>query len=175
MAVNQAAVELTRDDIAAMRLADGVSFSVNKGAAYIRTSLDDKYSDESRIYTAREQRLFPEVREIIGGRERRFFCDYRVEYYGPKYAPDAPYACCAVEMFARQSGAWRTIARLARPGDRVRLDWTGGNDSDNMRDVGYHRDELRLILVGPNGRDRLAFLAAVSVGPNNTARMVRVV
>jgi hypothetical protein len=179
MTVTSAAVELTPEDVAALRMADGVSFHVHDGTAHIRASLDTnkRFSGEPRILTAREQRTFHETHEITGDRGRKIICDYRVSDHSRERPTDAVYACFHYEMFARDR-EWQTIARSMHAGDHVRLDWTAGNDSPVMNAAGYHRDELRLVLAEPQpeGKPRpkpRTFLVAVYVGPDNTARMVR--
>lgn len=171
-------VALTADDITALRAADGVSFHVNDGAAYLMAGLNERYSSEPRIYSAKEQRVFPASRDYSTERNRKVMCGlgFRVQNFHPSrplYDGTVRYACFSYEMFAQSSGEWRTIARAMRPGDQVRLDWMAGNDSPVMNDAGYHRDELRLILAGPDGKNVRTFLVDVYVGPDNTARMVR--
>ena len=167
---------LSRDDVTAFRMAQRVAFVVrDDGTAYMRASLRESWTDETRIFTVREQRLFPATHDL-GGRDRKVPCAQRVCDYHPNrplHDERARYDCFYYDQFARQNDEWLTIAGAMRPGDQIQLEWTAGNDSPVMNAVGYHRDELRLKLANADGGNIRFFLVAVQVGPDNTARMVR--
>jgi hypothetical protein len=62
---------------------------------------------------------------------------------------------------------------MMRPGDQLRVSWVAGNDSDNLRMVGYHNDELRLHLHLLRGRIRIELMLEHRTGPDNPSRMIR--
>lgn len=167
------ALTLTTDDVTALRMADGVSYHVYEGEAYLSASLDGGYSDNPRIFTAKEQKLFAaDGRGIPGQRNRKIRCEYRVTNYGSH--PDDPnYTCFHYEMFARSNPEWQTAARALRAGDALLMQWTAHNDNDNNRSIGWCTDELRLFAIGQEGRNPRAWFIDKHTGPDNTARMVR--
>lgn len=166
---------LTRDDIAALRAADDVTLHVFKGRGCVRARLRG-YSAQPRIYSAREQRLFPDVDAQLDWRTRDVVASHSVVGYSERASmewsdrSDPNYYAYASFV---DEAVWRTIAGVMRPGDSVHLSWIADNNCGNTREVGFHHDELRLLLTGPEGKNRRTFLARVEVGPDNTARMVQ--
>lgn len=83
---------------------------------------------------------------------------------------------CYSAFHSRQSAQFdptlRTLLDRIRLGDTLTLAWTRGNDSENTRSIGWHRDELRLVITSDKGK-REVYLVAVEVGPDNSARMVQ--
>lgn len=67
---------------------------------------------------------------------------------------------------------WKTIVRAIHIGDTIQLEWLRGNNSQAIEMAGCVRDELRLKIMW-DGKPRASFLVDVYVGPDNTARMVR--
>lgn len=75
-------------------------------------------------------------------------------------------------MFPQSSDEqWRAVVAMLRVGDEVSLRFVAANDSDNDRNVGWHRDECYLVVE--RGANKWSFLIGVQVGPDNTARMVQ--
>jgi hypothetical protein len=174
--------ELTGDDIAAMRAADGLSFHhLRPGdrdghhviCAYLRN-----YGDQ-RIYTAREQRLFPQPHSE-SERVRSIAVESRAAGYG--YGSDATTAWTTEYGDATDARAFasvstmratiRTMLDLLRIGDVITLQWTADNNTENIRQVGFHADYLTLSARRASGRV-LTFHVDSSTGPDNTARMIR--
>jgi hypothetical protein len=164
---------LTADDVAALRKANRVAFqTTSDGVTAIRAILDKgSYSDQVAVYTAREQRLFPETRTIGDDRERTIRCQGRCTDYGDGDRRSGEgYTAFHLDMFAHTT-EWQSIAATLRAGDTVTLHWVASNNSDVTRGAGFVRDELR-ICFGAGSRTR-TFLVDVQVGPRNSARMVK--
>jgi hypothetical protein len=169
---------LTREDIAALRAADSYSFHHHRSAddgphmmiAYL-------HSYGQRIYTAREQRLFPSPHANTD-RMRAIPVESAAQGYADGgettwfSGRDGEQTARAFATIGGHSSTMRTIMGLLRVDDRVVLQWRADNNTDNIRAVGFHADELRLNLIGPGKRD-LMFLVTTSVGPDNSARMIR--
>lgn len=85
----------------------------------------------------------------------RGYSAFHSESSGPKYNQDLA-----------------TLWSRLRPGDALSLRWVRSNDNDNNRRIGWHRDELHLVINHKSGTVE-SYLVDVSVGPDNTARMVR--
>lgn len=174
---------LSADDITALRMADSITFHYGPaGTSYvgtcIRVYLRGGHTDQPRIWTAREQRLFPEVGNIDTDRIRVIMPDRSSlsGYSGSSgmstwAGSDRPQAVAYHTMHHR-SDEWETITGLMRAGDSVRLSWLAGNNSDVLRKAGFHCDELRLSIHRGESRV-MRFLITRSVGPHNSARMIR--
>lgn len=170
---------LSADMIAAMRLADSVSLHHTPAdGGEIRLYLDR--FGESRIYTAREQRLFPQT--DIGASDRATILPVSASLsgYGESLgsggwnlesAPDA----VAFHMIssAQFQSEWRTVCALVKPLDVVGLVWTADNNTEIIRDAGLHCDEVRLTIDRGGKKRALSFLLAATTGRDNTARMIR--
>lgn len=65
----------------------------------------------------------------------------------------------------------RTVLDRITIGSELSLLWVAGNNNQNIDRVGFHKDELRLRIT--KGKRIETYLLAVSVGPDNTARMIR--
>lgn len=176
-------VTLSSDDVTALRTADSVTFHYGPASTRyvptcIRAHARGGYADQPRIWTAREQRLFPEVGNIDTDRMRIVMPDRSSMsgYFGESgmstwHGADRPQAV-AYHMMHYASDEWLTIANLMRAGDSVRLSWQADNNYDALREVGFHADELRLSVH--RGESRVMhFLITRSVGPHNSARMIR--
>lgn len=169
---------LARLDLTALRLADAVTFHHNasaEGGPRISLHLESRMSDEPRIFTATQQRVFP----TADGRGRQR--DIRLESSASGYASgglpgwsssDArPLFCFYMIHSAQFSQSWRTVARLLRVGDRLALQWVADNNTETLIDAGLHNDQLHLYVH--RAGDRLVFPIATSVCPDNSARMIR--
>lgn len=183
MSTTVAAETLTAEDIKALRLARSVSFHVftrdGERVSFIRASFERRRD----VFTAAEQRLFPGVSEYRPeerDREIPVLEDIRGYERDGSVKYDERATAFSMIHAAQFDRDWQTIVGLLRPGDELTLTFTASNNSENMRRVGYHRDELRLEvkrgrreIAGGRGQKRLSFLLDVSVGPNDSARMVR--
>lgn len=169
---------LTRDDLSALRLADAVTFHHNPiadGGPRISLHLESRMSDEPRIFTATQQRVFP----TADGRDR--IRDIRLESSASGYpsdgspgwgSADAPHLSCFYMIGSAQfNECWPTIPRVLKVGDRLALHWVADNNTGSITDAGLHNDQLRLYVHRTGGR--LVFPIAASVCPDNSARMIR--
>ncbi len=160
--------QITRDDIRAMRMADSVHFHTYQGRSWIVAELRDY--GLGRIYTATEQRLFTDTRRYAAERSRDIaVADQRLEDYSGRngeYQALASY--CPKEV-------WLTIVAALRPGDKLGFHWVASNNSESMREIDYHHDQLRLIASASDGdrRKHRHWIIADQFGPDDTARMVR--
>jgi hypothetical protein len=161
-------------DLQALRRADSVVFHLTgDGTAYIDAHLSTVTHPEPRIFTATEQRLFPD----IDGSDRRRRIPVTAGIVGfddkrrwhEQGLPDA--TASAMIHVARLDELWRSIAAFLRVGDVVSLHWWASNNNGYITQAGLHRDELRLVIR--RGRRRWAFLVKVELCPDNTARMIR--
>lgn len=164
-------LSLTSDDIAALRAAEAVQFRRDcDGESCLKPTLQGTWdADRPRIYTAREQRLFPHVSRVSGDRYRKIMVasDVRIVMGG-----DTTHAQCRHDVrSAGSNDEWRTVARLLRPGDRVELRWKAGNDYPLITDAGLHRDELRMVLH--RATNSPVFLIDAVVCADDTASMIR--
>lgn len=92
------------------------------------------------------------------------------------YGPDDPVnGWTAFHMFtsAKYDTVAQTLIRHMRTGGQFTLDWVRDNNNDILRDAGLHQDELRMRIAPPNGKNVDVFLVRVSVGRDNSARMIR--
>lgn len=162
---------LAADDIAALKAADTVTFhhgpeNTRYVATCIRAHMRGGYSDAPRIWTAREQRLFNGVPATNTGRVRTIApADSTARGYDQM-------GSAAVAFHSLYPGAaWRTVTDLLRKGDELRVEWVADNNNQNHKSVNFHCDQLFLHVI--RGDRELTFLIAESVGPHNTARMIR--
>lgn len=163
---------LTRDDLAALRAADGLSFHHlrpdDTNPSMIRAYL--RSYGQQRIYTAREQVMFPATDTF--DRSRIIAVASTVSGYDwPTGDPDWHRYARAFAMVGRNART-ETMVSLLRPGVSVALHWQADNNNENHRQVGHHADELTMHITSPAGR-HLTLLVAYQVGPDNTARMIR--
>jgi hypothetical protein len=161
---------LTAADITALRTADYVSFHQYDGIGKIVANAHGR--GEQRIYTAREQKLFPTASHL--DRSRVMVVDSAMhgytsddEYFGGRKDGRA-YASVSTPSM---SDHWQTLVSLLRAGDVLTLRWSASNNTDNHKSVGFHADELRVLVR--RGDKVLTFLVDYSVGPYNSARMIQ--
>jgi hypothetical protein len=164
---------LTRDDITAMTAADSIVFRMHHGdQPGIRAIMRGDLA-EPRIYTAREQRLFPNA----DGRDRTREIHTDGVLHG--YADNAQWRgddfSSAFEMInsSQYDHIWQTIVTCLRVGDRITLDFSGDRYTNGyVSKAGLHADALMLRVARDKGRE-LVFLVDVSVCADNSARTVR--
>jgi hypothetical protein len=172
---------LTRDDLTALKLADAVTFhhtTATLGGPMIRLYLENRMSDEPRIFTAAQQRAFPAADRSDGrGRMRDIPVESSAYGYGNdgstgwRSADTPQLACFHMIHSAQYTECWPTIPRLLKVGDRLALSWAADVNTDTVTAAGLHCDQLRLRVH--RGARPLVFPIATSVCPDNTARMIR--
>jgi hypothetical protein len=160
-------------DVQALRRADTVRVHAADGIGVIDASLTTLAGDQPRIYSATEQRLFPDP----DGQTRRRRIEVAADIAGfdttrrwhDHQLPDA--TATAVFDCVQLHEVWRSVAAFLRVGDIVRLRWHAGTgtDTDRLTAVGLHRDEL--FIEVRRGKRMWTFLLDVAVGPSNR-RMV---
>lgn len=158
-------------DIQALRMADTVSFTAADGAGLIDASITTLAGDQPRIYTGKQQRLFPDAL----GRDRRRRIGVAADIAGFDrsrrwHDHQLPGATASASIGGAQlHDVWRSVAAFLRVGDVIRLRWQADTNTDQLIANDLHRDELHIeIRRGP----RLwTFLLDVSVRPQD-ARMV---
>ena len=174
---------LTSADIAALKLADSVCFyhyPPVDGGNVIRASIREGYTEGPVIWTARQQRLYPEIERAE--RQRTVVVDSRMGGYaagdesrweGRDYPDAHGFHSITAPQLDRD---WQTICKLLRPGDRLALKWQADNNTATARDHDLHVDELRLEIVrgdDPRAEVRLSFLLEVNCRLDASARMIR--
>jgi hypothetical protein len=173
---------LTADDVASLRKADSVTFHYFRGAGVIRTHLRGGYAAPRRIFTARQQRMFPDTDSYSADRKREINVITTMHGYedggitgwrlGDDYSGDCNPSAFHMEHSGQYSPAWLTIATLIHAGDVLHLVWTADNNTGYARDNGLHMDELT-IKIQRNNKIVHTFHVAHSVTPDNSARMVQ--
>lgn len=150
------ATVLTSQDVRALRSADSLVFQYTDGQGVIRAC---KSGDRAA--------------DGFDG-ERRIHTDAAVTDYDREPGADRRYAAFHMDHSSQVRRETRTLVGRIGIGDTLSLLWTRSNDCDALRAVGYHQDQLSLSIRKPSGTVQ-TYLVAVSVGPDNTARMVRTV
>jgi hypothetical protein len=159
-------------DVQALKRAEAVSFHLDDGDAYIHARLTTWAYTGQRIYTAKEQQLFPDT----DGAERRRRIDVDATIVGfdddrhwhERALPGAS-ARAAIHT-ARLDEVWCSIAAFLRVGDVIALHWRADNNTPYLSNAGLHRDELRIGIT--REKRRWVFLMDVGTSPDNTARMI---
>ena len=158
-------------DVQALRRADTVSFQAAGGGGVIDAALTAGASDRPRIYTAKEQALFPET----CGPDRRRRIEVAADIAGFDTARrwhdhQLPGATAAATIGGAQlAEVWRSAAAFLRVGDVVRLRWHADVITDQLTSRGLHRDDLPIEIR--RGARLWTFLLSVAVRPPD-ARLV---
>ena len=156
-------------DVQALRRAETVELRAGDGVGFIDACLTDAAGDQPRVYTAKQQQLFPEP--VGRDRRRRIEVAADITGYDPQrrwhdhHLPGAT-AYARIEAFDE---LWRTCIALLRVGDILRLHWRADNNTDQLIARGLHRDDLSLIVR--HGKRVSTFLLEVAIRPQAT-RMV---
>ena len=99
----------------------------------------------------------------------------RIQSYresGEATADSRPWISAFAHLATYAESEMHALTELVlRPGDLLSLVWLEENNNDNLRDVRFHRDECKLVVE--RGKHLARFSIDTSVGPDNTARMVR--
>jgi hypothetical protein len=159
-------IEITRDDIRAMRMADNVHFHTYQGRSWLVAEL--RNYGAARIYTATEQRLFTDTQKYSGERSREIpVATQRLEDYSGRTGDYEAFAMwCPKEV-------WLTIVAALRPSDTLGFHWVASNNSESMEAVGYHHDQLRLLASNSDRKSHRAWIVRDEFGPDNSARMIK--
>ncbi len=152
----------------ALRRADTVCFHAAEGGGVIDVTLTALARGHARIYTAKEQGLFPDA----VGPDRRRRIEVAADIAGFDTARrwhdhQLPGATAATTIGgARLHEVWRSVAAFLRVGDVVRLRWHADVTTDQLTSRGVHRDDL-LLEIGRGAR-LWTFLLDVAVRPPGT-------
>lgn len=155
-------------DVQALRRADTVCFLAAEGGGVIDVTLTPLARGHARIYTAKEQGLFPDA----VGPDRRRRIEVAADIAGFDTAHrwhdhQLPGATAATTIGgARLHEVWRSVAAFLRVGDVVRLRWHADVTTDQLTSRGVHRDDL-LLEIGRGAR-LWTFLLDVAVRPPGT-------
>ena len=176
---------ITRDDINAIKLADDWHFHTYQGRSWIvvglrahterlETPRNGREFYDARVYTAREQVLYPDVDRYSHGRSRDITADSaRLAHYGERTRGDDWQGFASMYT----SGERHTVANNLKVGDSLQFEWTASNNSQVNEQNGTHTDMFRLLVFRP-GKDGVprqvgTYLLVVQTGPDNSARMVK--
>lgn len=159
---------LTKEELQALRAAEVVSFHVKRGQTVIQCSL--KADNGGRIFTAREQRLFPSA----DGNERwrEIAATSSVSGYRPMIATGDTVSAFYWVNAAQYNHRWRSVVQLLRIGDVLSLHWVAGNNNQYIDGAGLFADEITMVISRPTG-DPLHLFLGYSVVADNSARMIR--
>lgn len=160
-------------DVQALRRADSICFQVRRdGTAHIDATLTTWAYPAPRIFTATQQRLFPDAHHT--DRRRRIQVGVTIVGFDSdrRWHEHALPGACASAMIhaAGLDDVWGSIAGFIRVGDVMTLHWRADNNNQVLIDAGLHRDELRIGIR--RGRRSWTFLVAVATGPDDTTRMI---
>ena len=145
---------LDASEIRALRNADKLIFSTHDGRTEIRAVMDQDNSPTG----------FEQARAIP--------CAVSVVDYADGLLTDGGISAFHMESYARDDEIVSTFVRGMRKGDALELIWRRNNNNDNLRSVEYSLDELHVVVIKPSGQ-RNRYLVKVSVGPDNSARMIK--
>ncbi len=165
---------LSLSDVQALRAADTVTFHTTDGGSFIDACLSSAAFAHPRIYTTRQQQMFPDGDRL--DRRRRIAVPGDIAGFDDArrwHEHDLPGAA-ALSVFevAQLDEVWRSVTALLRPSDVLRLHWRADDPTDALGDPALHRDELRLGVT--RGRRRWLFLLAVRVLPEPVRMVTRV-
>ena len=144
---------ISKQDIQAMKQASRVGFYHSEGASYIRCIRGIK---EGPFETEAEYRIA---------------CSDGYGYPSCYSTSGEGYTAYHFESSLSYKETWQTIISLLREGMSIRLIW-GENGNGYYQQSGLYLDQLHIELSKPDGKT-LTFLFAVSICPNNTARMIK--
>lgn len=163
-------VTLSTEDVAAMRLAEEVSLHHDDGTSLIRLYLRGSWQPQPpRVFTARQQRLFPNTRDVgAHERSRTIACEAALSGYDEPIMDRSTVSCFWAGSALRDT--WRTVTDLVKPGDRVTLHWVAGNNNEYLTDAELFNDEVLLCVA--RGKRKLVFAVAHTICADNTARMI---
>ncbi len=151
--------ELTKQDIAAFKKADGIT-TIHTGKA--------NYG-EGKIMLYKDTNLYNPFKEII--------CNSFVEDYGQKYDD---YKCIEGNSLLKEDTVFQTIVLSMKEGDELQLYWLKDNNNELIKEANLHKDEFKIKLVrrktkknGIIDTKHLVFNVVTIVSKNNSVRMIR--
>lgn len=159
---------LYASDVQALRRADTVTIHAQDGIGSIRATLNAP--DGLRIYTASQQRAFPDADGYR--RHRLITLDADIAGFdatGHWHEHDLSAAATLVIEHAALHEVWQTLTAFLRTGDVPRLRFRADSVQDRLAGTGLHRDELHLLVH--RGRRPWTLLLEVAVRSADT-RMV---
>lgn len=159
---------LYASDVQALRRADTVTIHAQDGIGSIRAILSAP--DGLRIYTASQQRTFPDAAGYC--RHRLITLDAAVAGFdatGRWHERDLSATAAVVIEHTALHEVWQTLTAFLRTGDVPRLRFRADSTQDRLAGAGLHRDELQLLVH--RGRRQWTFLLEVAVRSADT-RMV---
>ena len=152
---------LTKEDIKAFKIADAVGFTWEGG--------------KSRDLTPGVIRL---TKRRSGEGWTNAESDYDIKamghltrYKNDEYTLNSDAQCRSFHSSLKYTPEIQTVIQLMRVGDVIQMKWVAENNTENYRKVGYHCDQLFLVLL--RGRARYEFMIDYYVGPNNSGRLCR--
>jgi hypothetical protein len=148
---------VSAQDRRALRSADSVVFRLYQGQATV----------EANLRGDRTSNGFDQKHTVFAETSVR---DYSAEHYA--VGAEGYTGFVMFHSGVRYNPVLDTLVEAMAPGSMLRLEWTRGNDNENNRQVGWVRDELRMVVISAKGKVS-TFLVDVQVGPDNTARMVK--
>lgn len=152
---------LDKIDIAALRKAEDVCFFHREDRSYIRAIKRAPQATTANPF------LTEQVREIDCGTDWHDFEGSDGISREPPY-----FDGFAMVNNSRYADIWPTLSTLLKPGDTLTLSWRRGAwNSEVVRQAGLHGDVLYLQIH--RGKHTLTFFVDHSMGPDNTARMIR--
>jgi hypothetical protein len=162
-------------DVQALRRADAVQLRAADGIGLIDARLTGLAGDDPRIYTAKQQHLFPDP--VGQDRRRRIEVAADIAGFDPErrwHDHQLPGATASTSIGGAQfHEVWRSVVAFLRVGDIVRLRWHAGTNTgtgtDQLTARGLYRDEL--LIEVRRGKRLWTFLLDVSVRSPD-ARMV---
>ena len=155
-------------DVQALRRADTVTIHAQDGLGSIRATLTA--GDGLRIYTASQQRAFPDAAGFP--RHRLISLDADIAGFdtaGHWHEHDLSAAATLVIEHAALHDVWQTLTAFLHVGDILRLRFRADSAHDPLTGMSLHRDELHLL--AHRGRRLWTFLLDVTVRSADT-RMV---
>ena len=162
---------LCPSDVQALRAADTVTFHTSDTGGFIDASISSAAFATPRIYTRRQQQLFPDGDRL--DRRRRITVGGDIAGFDQArrwHEHHLPAATATTTVHAAHlHEVWRSITALLRPADVIELRWRADDRTDPLSDPVLHRDELRLGVT--RGSRGWLFLLDVRVRPE-PARMV---
>lgn len=151
---NAADLVLTREDLAALRGADGVVFKITGGV-----------TGAQGVLVAHQEHSRDAVWSGDAPRSREIAVAARLEVYsGGADVTGASWSISAAQYHPE----WRSLLRTLRVGDVITIQITGANDSEVLRGAGLSADELR-VLRHRAGQPVATFLLEYVVAPVRSA------
>lgn len=157
-------------DVQALQRAETVTMHTSSTQSWIDAGLTSSAAGEPRIYTAKEQQLFPDADTL--DRRRRIPVEGHIAGFDEHrrwHDRHLPGAGLTRLESARLNEVWRSITAFLRAGDVLRLQWHADNTTDQLVDRAVHRDEVSIGVC--RGRRRWTFLLDVQIRPG-PARMI---